>query len=95
VEMSGGACGAVLTLAEGVAPARALFGEWRGGFLLAVAPAGEPALARACEGLPVIILGTARGTRLKVSMGGTALLDEPVGELQGLREKGLGWLSGA
>jgi phosphoribosylformylglycinamidine synthase len=94
VEMSGGACGAELTVPESVAPARALFGEWRGGFLLAVAPARESALTRACEGLPVTKLGTARGTRLRVSLGGTALLDEPVGELQRLREKGLEWLSG-
>jgi len=95
VEMSGGACGAELTMPEGVAPARALFGEWRGGFLLAVARESERAFARTCEGLPVTLLGAARGTRLRVSLGGKVLLDELVGELQRLREKGLGWLSGA
>ena len=95
VEMSGGAVGAELTLPGGVAPARALFGEWRGGFLLAVAPESESVFAQTCEGLPVTVLGAAGGTRLRVSLGGKVLLDEPVGELQGLREKGLGWLSGA
>jgi phosphoribosylformylglycinamidine synthase II len=95
VEMSGGAVGAELTLPDGVTAARGLFGEWRGGFLLAVARENERAFARICEGLPLTAVGAARGSRLRVSLGGKALMDESVGELWRLREKGLGWLCGA
>jgi len=94
-EMSGGTVGAELALPEGVAPARALFGEWRGGFLVAVEPENEQALVRACEGSPVNRLGAVGGSKLKITLGGKVLLDEPVDELEGLREKGLGWLSEA
>jgi phosphoribosylformylglycinamidine synthase II len=94
-EMSGGSVGAELALPDGAAPARALFGEWRGGFLLAVPPENEPALLRTCGGLPVNRLGSGGGTRLKVALNGRILVDEPVDELEGLRENGLRWLSGA
>jgi phosphoribosylformylglycinamidine synthase len=92
-EMSGGTVGAELALPEGVAPARALFGEWRGGFLVAVEPENEQALVRACEGSPVNRLGAVGGSKLKIALGGRVLLDEPVEELEGLRENGLKWLS--
>ena len=92
-EMSGGTVGAELALPEGVAPARALFGEWRGGFLVAVEPENEQALVRACEGSPVNRLGAVGGSKLKIALGGNVLLDEPVEELEGLRENGLKWLS--
>jgi phosphoribosylformylglycinamidine synthase len=95
VEMSGGSVGAELALPDGAAPARALFGEWRGGFLLAVSPENEPALLRTCAGLPLSRLGSGGGTRLRVALSGRILLDEPVDELDGLRENGLRWLSGA
>jgi phosphoribosylformylglycinamidine (FGAM) synthase-like enzyme len=95
VEMSGGAVGAELALPDGVAAARVLFGEWRGGFLLAVARAREREFAQICEGLPVTALGTARGSRLMISLGGKALVDEPVRELERIREGSLGWLCGA
>jgi phosphoribosylformylglycinamidine synthase II len=95
VEMSGGAVGAGLVLPEAVAPARALFGEWRGGFLLAVAPEDEAALASACRGIQLTRLGVAAGERLKIAAGTRLLLDESVGELRGLREGCLGWLCGA
>jgi phosphoribosylformylglycinamidine (FGAM) synthase-like enzyme len=95
VEMSGGAVGAELALPDGVDAARALFGEWRGGFLIAVARAREREFAQICEGLPVTALGTARGSRLMISLGGKALVDEPVRELERIREGSLGWLCGA
>jgi hypothetical protein len=81
-------------LPDGVDPARALFGEWRGAFLLAVA-ADEPTLAAACRGLQFTRLGFAAGERLKVAMGTRVLLDEPVGALRDLRKECLGWLCGA
>jgi phosphoribosylformylglycinamidine (FGAM) synthase-like enzyme len=94
VEMSDGEAGAALVLPDGVDPARALFGEWRGAFLLAVA-ADEPTLAAACRGLQFTRLGFAAGERLKVAMGTRVLLDEPVGALRDLRKECLGWLCGA
>jgi hypothetical protein len=33
------------------------------------------------------------GSKLKIALGGNVLLDEPVEELEGLRENGLKWLS--
>jgi phosphoribosylformylglycinamidine synthase II len=95
VEMSGGAVGAELTLPDGVAPARALFGEWRGGFLLAAAPGDERSLVSTCRGLPLIRLGVAAGSRLKIVLGVRTLVDEAVDDLNGLREKCLRWLCGA
>jgi phosphoribosylformylglycinamidine synthase II len=94
-EMSGGMVGCELTLPEGTSPARALFGEWRGGFLLAVPRAKNARLERSCEGLPLLRLGPARGTKLKVVLEGRVLVDEAVGELKELRENCLAWLSGA
>jgi phosphoribosylformylglycinamidine synthase len=95
-EMSGGAvgCDLALPLPLDSSPAGALFGEWRGGFLLA-APGGEEAeLRRTCRGLTLTPLGVAGGTRLRFSLGGEMLLEEPVAELQRLREASLQWLSG-
>jgi hypothetical protein len=76
-------------------PWRPGLGEWRGGFLLASPPEGEPALQRTCAGWPIRRLGSAGGTKLKVTLSGRILVDEPVDELDRLRENGLRWLSGA
>jgi len=95
VGMSGGAVGCRLTLPHGASPVRVLFGEWRGGFLLTAPVPLEPALERACEGLPLTRLGIAGGTRLVATVGRKAVLDTPIGDLAALTEKGLGWLSEA
>lgn len=94
VEMSSGGVGCELAFPDGVSPARALFGEWQGAFLLAVAAGDEPEVVKACAGLPLIRLGVAGGENVTVMLEGKMLLDEPVGELQRLRERVLGWLSG-
>lgn len=94
VEMSGGAVGCKLTLPRGVSPVRALFGEWRGAFLLASPAAFEPALERACEGLPLARLGVAGGVKMTVTLGGRNLIEEPIAALSALREGSLTWLSG-
>ncbi|HVN76845.1 MAG TPA: hypothetical protein VMT19_11045, partial [Thermoanaerobaculaceae bacterium] len=83
------------TLPSGTSAVRALFGEWRGGFLLATPVPLEGALERSCEGLPLTRLGIAGGARIVVTIGGKSVLEAPVGDLAGLREKGLGWLSEA
>jgi phosphoribosylformylglycinamidine synthase II len=93
-EMSGGAVGCELTLPEGTSPARGLFGEWRGGFLLAVPRAKRAMVERSCAGLPLFRLGVARGTRLRILLEDRVLVDEAVGELNELREKCLAWLFG-
>jgi phosphoribosylformylglycinamidine synthase II len=95
VEMSSGGVGCELAFPDGVSPARALFGEWQGAFLLAVAAGDEPEVVKACAGLPLIRLGVAGGENVTVMVEGKMLLDEPVGELQRLRERVLGWLSEA
>lgn len=95
VEMSSGGVGCELAFPDGVSPARALFGEWQGAFLLAVAAGDEPEVVKACAGLPLIRLGVAGGENVTVMLEGKMLLDEPVGELQRLRERVLGWLSEA
>ena len=92
VEMSAGTVGCKLTLPSGVSPVRALFGEWRGGFLLTAPVPLEPALERACHGLPLTRLGIAGGTKLVVAHGRKTVLEVPVAELAALGEKGLGWL---
>ncbi len=95
VEMSGGAVGCRLALPAEASAVRALFGEWRCGFLLATPVALEPALERACEGLPLTRLGIAGGAKLTVALGRRSALEGPVAELAALREKGLEWLAGA
>jgi phosphoribosylformylglycinamidine synthase II len=95
VEMSGGGVGCELAFPDGVSPARALFGEWQGAFLLAVPSKDEAEVVEACAGLPLIRLGVAGGENVTVMLEEKLLLDEPVGELQRLRERCLGWLSGA
>ncbi len=95
VEMSGGAVGCRLALPAETSAVRALFGEWRCGFLLATPVALEPALERACEGLPLTRLGIAGGAKLTVALGRRSALEGPVAELAALREKGLEWLAGA
>ncbi len=95
VEMSGGAVGCKLSLPAGVSAVRALFGEWRGGFLLAAPVALEPALERACQGLPLTRLGVAGGSKLTIAVGRKTVLEGPAAELEALSERGLGWLSEA
>jgi phosphoribosylformylglycinamidine synthase subunit PurL len=95
VEMSGGAVGCRVALPEGVSPVRALFGEWRAAFLLAVPAALEPAVVRACEGDPLTRLGIAGGSRMTVAFGRRNIVEEGVGELSRRTEKGLAWLSEA
>ena len=95
IEMSGGATGCDLSLPSGTSPARALFGEWRGAFLLAGPAEHGAELERACRGVPLSGLGTAGGTVVRVSLGKETLVEEPVDELFGLREATLAWLSGA
>jgi len=95
VDMSGGAVGCRLSLPAGASPVRALFGEWRGGFLLAAPAALEPALERACAGLPLTRLGAAGGAKLSIASGRKTVLEAPASELAALAEKGLGWLSEA
>ena len=93
VEMSGGTVGCAMTLPPGVSPARSLFGEWRGGFLLATPASLEPALERVCHGLPLTRLGIAGGAKMVVALDRKAVLEVPVAEFAALGEKGLGWLS--
>jgi len=95
VEMGGAGVGCELAFPDGVSPARALFGEWQGAFLLAVPEEAEAEVVKACAGLPLIRLGVAGGENVTVMLEGTMLVDEPVGELQRLRERVLGWLSEA
>ncbi len=94
-EMSGGAVGCDLALPLGSSPAGALFGEWRGAFLLSAPKGQEAELRRTCRGTRLALLGVAGGTRLRFSLRGEILLEESVAELQRLREAGLQWLSGA
>ena len=94
VEMSGGV-GCELAFPDGVSPARALFGEWQGAFLLAVPAKDEAEVVKACAGLPLIRLGVAGGENVTVMLEGETLVDEPAGELLRLRERVLGWLSEA
>jgi phosphoribosylformylglycinamidine synthase II len=95
VEMSGAGVGCELAFPDGVSPARALFGEWQGAFVLAVPAPNEAEVGKACKGLPLIRLGVAGGSNVTIMLEGKALVDEPVERLQRLREKVLGWLSEA
>ncbi|MBZ5587066.1 MAG: phosphoribosylformylglycinamidine synthase subunit PurL [Acidobacteriia bacterium] len=95
VEMSGGTVGCKLSLPASTSPVRVLFGEWRVGFALATPVAMEPALERACEGLPLTRLGVAGGTKMVVTLGRKTVLEASISELAALSEKGLGWLSEA
>ncbi len=94
-EMSGGSVGCDLVLPGAASPARALFGEWRGAFLLAAPLAGSEEIERCCRGVPLASLGRAGGKVLRIVRADEFLLEEPVGELQALREERLEWLSGA
>ncbi|MFH1176071.1 MAG: phosphoribosylformylglycinamidine synthase subunit PurL [Acidobacteriota bacterium] len=91
-EMTGGATGAALMLPEGISEARALFGEWGARYLLAAPPAWAPGLERACEGLPLALLGVAGGGELAIRSGMRELVRVRVEELRALREQGLAWL---
>jgi phosphoribosylformylglycinamidine (FGAM) synthase-like enzyme len=91
-EMSGGRVGADLEFPAGVAPVRALFGEWHGRFLLAAAPAAAPAVERVCAGLPLARLGVAGGGTLGIRCGTRVWLDEPVAALEEMRDAGLAFL---
>ena len=92
IEMSGGALGCDVSLPTGTSPARALFGEWRGAFLLAGPAEHGAEVERVCRGVPLSRLGTAGGTVVRVSLGKETLVEEPVDELFGLRETTLAWL---
>jgi len=92
VELSGGTTGATIAVPEEAAPARVLFGEWRGRYVLAAPPQGEAAVARACAGAPLARLGTAGGQELVVRRAETELVREKIAALYRLREGCLGWL---
>ncbi len=91
-EMCGGATGADLALPKGISAVRALFGEWSPRYLLAAPAAWEGAIERACDGLDLVRLGKAGGFSLGFRSGTKVLLDQPVADLAGLRERGLAWL---
>jgi phosphoribosylformylglycinamidine synthase II len=93
VEMCGGVVGCDLLLPSGASPARALFGEWRAAFVLAAAAEQRADLEDACRGVPLARLGTVGGTLLRVSIGSTIVVEEPVKELHALREATLTWLA--
>jgi phosphoribosylformylglycinamidine synthase subunit PurL len=93
VEMGGGETGADLRLPATVSVVRTLFGEWGARFLLACHGSFEPAVSRACAGLPLTRLGVAGGGEIVFRGAGGALLHADVKELQGLQEEGLAWLT--
>jgi phosphoribosylformylglycinamidine synthase II len=93
VEMCGGVVGCDLLLPSGASPARSLFGEWRAAFVLAAAAEHRADLEEACRDVPLARLGTATGTLLRVSIGSTVVVEEPVKELHALREATLTWLA--
>ena len=94
-ELCGGRVGADLEFPAEVSPVRALFGEWHGRFLLAVAPSDAAALVEACAGLPLTRLGTAGGGSLGIRCGTRVWLDERVGRLEELRGRALAFLGEA
>jgi phosphoribosylformylglycinamidine synthase len=87
-----GRIGARVRLEESLAPARALFGEGPGGFLVS---GPERALERLGHRTPVRILGTVGGDRLEIAFGaegGGEGLAVALGELAEAHERGLGEL---
>jgi phosphoribosylformylglycinamidine synthase len=92
VELSAGTTGATIALPQRAAPARVLFGEWRGRYLLATAAQNEAAVVRACAGAELLCLGTAGGDEFIVTRGASDLIRENLAALYRLREGCLGWL---
>lgn len=84
-----GGIGANVTLASGgLRPDVALFSESQSRIVLTAAPDQAEALRSAIEsaGVPVQVIGTVGGDRLRVEIDGKPALDEPVGELKSVWE---------
>ena len=94
VEMSGGV-GAEIAVPDRSSLVRVLFGEWLGRFLVAAPAACAPAVERACEGLPLVRLGTAGGAELIFKFGAKVVLRGRADELRSRREQGMAWLTRA
>jgi phosphoribosylformylglycinamidine synthase II len=92
VAMSGGLVGVEISLPAQASPVRALFGEWGARYLLAAPVAWEAAVMRACEGMPLLRLGTVGGMRFTVVVGGSVLVSEDLAALAALPEDALAWL---
>jgi len=86
--ISGGIGANVELSANGLRPDVALFSESQSRIVLTAAPdrAEELKAAIAAGGVPVEIIGTAGGDRLRVSLDGAAALDESVAELKSIWE---------
>jgi phosphoribosylformylglycinamidine synthase len=95
VEMSGGRVGAEIVVPDRSSLVRVLFGEWLGRFLLATPAACAAAVERACNGLPLVRLGTAGGGELAFRFGSKVVLRGRADELAARREKGMAWLTRA
>ncbi|KGE19434.1 phosphoribosylformylglycinamidine synthase subunit PurL [Paenibacillus wynnii] len=82
--ISGGIGANVELSANGLRSDVALFSETQSRIVLTSAPerAEELKAAIAAAGVPVEIIGTVGGDRLRVNLDGTAVLDEPVAELK-------------
>ncbi|WP_410513426.1 phosphoribosylformylglycinamidine synthase subunit PurL [Paenibacillus sp. BR2-3] len=82
--ISGGVGADVELSANGLRPDVALFSESQSRIVLTAAPdrAEELKAAMVAAGVPVEIIGTVGGDRLRVNLDGAAVLDEPVAELK-------------
>jgi phosphoribosylformylglycinamidine synthase II len=81
-----GVLGAGIALGSDLRPSSLLFGESTGRALVTFQPKAEAAVRAAAEqtGVPIAVIGRVGGDRLKIAVGGRALVDEPVAALRDL-----------